>query len=140
MFRQAFLLSQYSFICVQYFKWSGRIIYAIFFWQLINKRVDCFNNIVFILVVKISSNKVYENIEHNSTLEKVFLVCNRNAELLQLLGATFDSKVAFLRRMRKKNLIIVINFAEKSLPFFVWVVKYQVKVFGNLYYAHWACL
>ena len=47
-----------------------------------------------------------------STLEKVLLVFNRNAELLRLVGATFYSKVASsLRRMMKKNLIIL-----KSLP------------------------
>ena len=38
--------------------------------------------------------------ENNSNLEKVFQVCN--AELLQLVKPTFDSKVAYLRRMRKK--------------------------------------
>ena len=46
MFRQAFLLSQYSFIYVQYFKCSDNIINAIFLW-----------NIVFILGAKISSKK-----------------------------------------------------------------------------------
>ena len=29
--------------------------------------------------------------ENNSTLEKILLVFNRNAELLRLVGATFDS-------------------------------------------------
>ena len=51
--------------------------------------------------------------EKNLTLEKVLIVCNRNAELL--VGATIDSKVAFLSRMRKKNLIIL-----KSLIFFLF--------------------
>ena len=51
--------------------------------------------------------------ENNSTLGKVLLVCNRNAELLQLVGATFDSKVAFFfKRMSKKYLITL-----KSLQF-----------------------
>ena len=102
LFRQAFLLSEYSFICKQY---------AIYFWQLVNETADCFNNIVFILVENISSKKVCEKIENNSTLEKVLLVCIRNAELLRLVEAIFDSKVASLRRMRRKNLIIL-----KSLP------------------------
>ena len=101
---------------------------------LLNNTADCFNNIVFILVVKISSEKDFEKLENNSTLEKVLLVCNSNAKLLRLVEATIDSKVAFLRRMRKKNLIIL-----KSLPFsdlFVFVVdisvvKYQLKVFGK---------
>ena len=41
------------------------------------------NNTVFILVAKISSKKVCEKFENNSTLEKGFLVCNRNAENLK---------------------------------------------------------
>ena len=83
------------------------IIYAIIFWQVVNKTTDCFNNIVFILAAKISSKEVCEKMENH------LLEWNRNAELLRLEGATFDSKVAFLRRMRKKYLIIL-----KSLPFF----------------------
>ena len=31
--------------------------------------------------------------ENNSMLKKVLLVCNKNAELLRLVGATFESKV-----------------------------------------------
>ena len=85
VFRQAFLLIQYSFICKQYF-----------FGQMVNKTADCFNNIF---------------LENNSTLEKILLVFNRNAELMRLVGATFYSKEASLRRMLKKNLIIL-----KSLP------------------------
>ena len=45
--------------------------------------------------------------ENNLTFEKVLLVCNMNAELLRLVGASFDSKVGLLKRMRKKNLIIL---------------------------------
>ena len=68
-----------------------------------------FNNIFFyfILVEKISSKKVCEKMENNSMLEKLLLVCNGKAELLRLAEATFDSKVASLRRRRKKNLIIL---------------------------------
>ena len=54
--------------------------------------------------------------ENKSTLEKVLLVCNRNGELLRLVGATSDSKVASLRRMRKKSL------QKICLPFFVLFV------------------
>ena len=91
------------------------IIYAIFFWQLIDKTTDYFNNIVFILVAKISSKKVCEKMENNSTLEKVLLVCNRNSELLRLVSATFDS------RMRKKKLIILISLHRKSVQFFCFI-------------------
>ena len=45
--------------------------------------------------------------DNNSTLEQVLLMFNRNAELLRLVGTAFDSKVASLRRMSKKNLIIL---------------------------------
>ena len=47
VFRQAFLLIQYSFICKQYYFCSNREYQYIF-----NKTADCFNNIV--LAVKIS--------------------------------------------------------------------------------------
>ena len=69
---------------------------AIFFWELVNK-TGYFNNIVFILVAKISSKKVSEKMENNSTLEPVLLACNRNAKLLRLVGVTFDSKVTSLK-------------------------------------------
>ena len=46
VFRQAFLLIQYSFVCKQYFFCSDRE-YQYFFWQMLNKTADCFNNISF---------------------------------------------------------------------------------------------
>ena len=49
------------------------IINAIFFWQLVNKTADGFNNIVFILEAKISSIKVCEKMENNSTLERALV-------------------------------------------------------------------
>ena len=87
------------------------------FRQLVNKTADCFNNIVFTLVAKISSKNVCEKMENNSRkrLEKVLLVFNSNTELLRSVGATFDSKVTSLRRMRKKNLIILKSLQKKSL-------------------------
>ena len=99
------------------------ITYAIFFWQLLNKTADCFNNIVFILVAKISSKKVCEKMENNSALDKVLLVCNRNVKVLRLIRTTFDFKVAFLRRMRKKNLLILKSLQKNSLTFFVLYVS-----------------
>ena len=57
---------------------------------------------VFILVAKISSKKICEKMESNSMLEKVLLVCNRNAALLRLVGATFDSNVS-LGKMKKEE-------------------------------------
>ena len=55
-------------------------------------------------------------------LEKILVVCNRNAELLRLVGATFDSKVAALRRMRKKNLLILKSLQKNSFLFYLFVV------------------
>ena len=101
-----FIKSIFVYLCIIF--WVFRhITYTIFFWQLVNKTADCFNNIVFMLVANISSKKVCEKMENNSTLEKILLVCNRNAKLLRLVRKTFDSKVASLRRIRKKNLIIL---------------------------------
>ena len=59
--------------------------------------------------------------ENNSILEMVLLVSNRNAELLRLVGTTFNSKVAFLRRMRKKNLIILKSLQKKVCNFFCFI-------------------
>ena len=53
--------------------------------------------------------------ENNSTLEKILLVFKRNDELLRLVGATFYSKVASLRRMMKKNLIILKSLQKRKL-------------------------
>ena len=96
------------------------IIYAMFFSQLVNKTADCFNNIVCILVAKISSKTVCEKMDNNSTLKKVWLVFNRKAELLRLAGTAFDSKMDSLRRMRKKIFIILqINSIKPNPPFFL---------------------
>ena len=95
--------------------------------------------------------------ENNSTLEKILWVLNRNAELLRLVGATFYFKVASFRRMMKKNFEHSEKFAEKKAfaydhflfylfcrCVYIWVVKYQLKVFGTYLYAHcwtylWQC-
>ena len=98
------------------------IIYAIFFWQLVNKTADCFNNIVFILVAKISSKKVCEKIKINSKLEKA--LCNRNAELLRLVEATFDS----FRRIRKKNLIILKSLLLVLFVCRCWHLSCQISI------------
>ena len=94
-----------------------------------DKTLDCFNNIAFILVATITSKKVCEKRENNSTLEKVLLVCSRNAELLRLVEATFDSKVASLRRIRKKNLIIVKSLQWKICQFlsYLFVVCWHLS-------------
>ena len=42
--------------------------------------------------------------ENNLTWEKVLLACNRNAELLQLVEASFDFNMISIRRMKKKYL------------------------------------
>ena len=52
--------------------------------------------------------------ENNSTLEKILLVFNRNAELLRLVGATFYSKVASLRKIDEEKFHHSEKFAEKK--------------------------
>ena len=91
----------------------------IFVTAVVNKTADCFNKIVFILVAKINSKKVCEKMEYDLTLEKVLLMCNRNAELLRLVGGTFDSQVASLGRMNKKNWIILKSLQKNVCPVFV---------------------
>ena len=60
--------------------------------------------------------------ENNSTLERIFSVFNRNAELLRLVAATFYSKVASLRRMMMKKNLIILKSLQKRKPFFVLFV------------------
>ena len=59
--------------------------------------------------------------KNNSALEKVLLVCNRNAELLRLVGVTIDSKVASPRRIRKKNLIFLKSLQKKKFALFCFI-------------------
>ena len=125
VFRQAFLLIQYSFICKQYFFCSDRE-YQYFFWQMANKTADCFNNIV--LVMKISRKNLLKNWKTTQRWKRLLLVFNRNAEQLRLVEATFYSKVASLRRMMKKNLIILKSLQKRKLMaifcFICFVVVY----------------
>ena len=65
--------------------------------------------------------------ENNLTLEKLLLVYNRKAELLQLVVATFDSKVASLRRIRQKNLIILKSLQKKFVIFGALNISKMVK-------------
>ena len=58
--------------------------------------------------------------ENNSTLENILLICNRNAELLRLVGATFDSKVASLRSMEEK-FDNSEKFGEKKFAIFCFI-------------------
>ena len=88
------------------------IINAIFFWKLVVS-ITLFLFWYRKLVTKI----VCEKMEKNPTLEKVLLLYNRNVELFRLVGATFDSKVASLRRMRKKNLINLKSLHKKFAIF-----------------------
>ena len=63
---------------------------------MVNKTVDCFRNIIFILVSKINSKKVCEKMENNSMLQKVLLVCNREAEVAE--EEKFDNSEKFCRK------------------------------------------
>ena len=112
---------------------------------MVNKTADCFNNILFWSWKLIE--KIYWKNRKQLNVGKDLMSCyefNRNAELLRLVGATFYSKVASLRRMMKKNLIILkrklLLMAIFCFICFVvvdiWVVKYQLKVFGTYLYDH----
>ena len=58
---------------------------------------------------------------NNSTLKKVSLMDTRNAKLLRLVKATFDSKVAFLRRIRKNKFDNFEKFVEKVCQFLFYL-------------------
>ena len=66
--------------------------------------------------------------ENNSTLKKVLLVYNRNAKLLRLVGTIFVSKVDSLRRMRKKNLIIMKSLQERRRRHFLFYLFVNVDI------------
>ena len=87
---------------------------------------------------KLVPKKVCEKMENNSTLEQVLLVWNRNAKLLPLVGVTFDSKVAFLRRMRKKNLIILKSLQKKKFDIFCFICLSLLTF--ELSNINWKCL
>ena len=59
--------------------------------------------------------------EINSLLEKVLVVCNRKAEVLRLVGASFDSKITSLKRIRKKKFFKSESFAEKKVAIFSFI-------------------
>ena len=64
-------------------------------------------------------------------------MCNRKAKLLRLVGATFDSKVASLRGLRKKNLIIPKSLQGKVYHFMFYL--FAVVLTFELSYINWKC-
>ena len=112
------------------------ILYAIFFWKLVNKTADCFNNIVFILVAKISSKKVSKEMENNSTLEKVLLVCKRKASL-----AVMDSRSnfwSFSQKDKKEKFDNSEKFTKKNFATFCFI-SLSLLTF-ELSNINWKCL
>ena len=94
-----------------------------FFWQLLNKTADFFNNSAFILVMKISSQKVCEKMD--STLEKILQVCNRNAVLLRLVGLSQKDEGEKFVISKKFIAILVSHFLFYLFVVVdIWVVKY----------------
>ena len=107
-----FINSIFVYLQTIFFLFRQRI--SIFF--LTNGKQNSWNNQQhFVLVVKISRKNLLKKMENNLTLEKILWVFNRNAELLRLVGATFYSKVASLRRMMKKNLNILKSLQKRKL-------------------------
>ena len=86
------------------------------------KQANCFNNIVFILVMKISSKKVCKKNGKELNIKKGLSSVEQERRAVAVVGATFDSKVAFLRTIRKKNLMILKSLQKQSLTFFVLFV------------------
>ena len=78
-------------------------------------------------MAKINSKKVYEKMKNNSTLEKVLLVCNKNAELLRLVGATFNFNTDSLRRMWQKNFINSEKFAEEKFTILLSLLTFELS-------------
>ena len=82
--------------------------------------------------------------ENNSTLEKILLMFNRNAELLRLVGATFVFQSGFSQKDDDEKFDHSEKFAEKKAIFcficfvvvYILVVKYPLKVFETYLYAH----
>ena len=70
MFRYAFLLSQYSFICGQYFKCSDAQYTQYFFWQLLNKAADCFNQLLLYWWEILVPKQIVQKQKKNSLQEK----------------------------------------------------------------------
>ena len=118
MFRQIFLLSQYSFIWVQYFKCSDVMCTQYFL-----------TAVFFFLVVTNCSKKSLRKNRKQLNVETDLTSVWQKRQLLRLIKTAFDSKVVSLRRMRKKNLITlqIINkqiisiktYLPPDQPFFV---------------------
>ena len=112
---------------------------------MVNKTADCFDNIV--LVVKISRKNLLK--KWKTTQRWVF---NRNAEQLRLVRATFYTKVlreaegwwrkiwSFWKVCRNGQMLMAICCFICFVVVDIWVVKYQLKVFGTYLYAHWTYL
>ena len=109
------------------------IINAIFFWKLVNKTGDCFNNIVFILLVKISSKKIFKKMENNATLEKVLLVCNKNVAINR---SNFWLQSGFPQKDEKEILIILKSLHKKVVIFCLICLSLLTLELSNL---NWKC-
>ena len=106
------------------------IIYAIFFWQLVNKPADCFNNIVFILVTKISSKKVCKKMENNLTLENVL----QERWAVTVSRSNFWFQTGFPQKDEEEKFVNSEKFAEKKFAIFIsfvcryWHLSCQISI------------
>lgn len=53
--------------------------------------------------------------ENNSAFKQNLLLFNRNTELLRLIRSNFDSKVDYLKKMRKRNIHVMKNLMKRKL-------------------------
>ena len=130
MFRQAFLLSQYSLICEQYIKCSD----TIYFLKTAKQNSWLFNNIVFILVVKISSKKVCEKNRKQLNVVLGLTSVTQERRAVAFSRSNFWLQSGFPQKNEKINLIIPESLQKKSSPFFVlfvcrcWHLSCQISI------------
>ena len=102
-----------------------------------DKTLDCFNNIAFILVATITSKKVCEKRENNSTLEKVLLVCKLERRAVAVSRSNFWFQSGFSQKDKEEKFDNCEKFAMKNLPIFVLsVCRLLTFELSNMY---WKC-
>ena len=126
----------YSFICVKYFKCSDT--YAIFFWQLVNKTADYFNNIVFILVVKISSKKVSENNGKQLNVGRGLTSVQQERWAVAVSRSNFWFQSGFPQKDEEEKCYNSENFAENKFAIFCFIcLSWLTFGLSNI---NWMCL
>ena len=104
------------------------------FWQLVNKAADCFNNIVFILLVKISFKKVCEKNGKQHNVVKGLTSTEQERKAVAVSSSNFWSQNGFSQKDKEEKFENSEKFTEKSLKFFVlyiccsWHLRCQISI------------